>query len=172
MRSTKFNPPNCNDSYIVFENGDIFRERGWRKISQCQDKDGYAICSFWCNNKTKRYRVHRVMMMAFYPIDNPENFVVNHKDGNKQNNNLDNLEWTTISGNMKHAFALGLKDTHGENNSRAKLTNEDVLEICEMLLNGEKQSVIAKKFNVVSTVISRIKHKERWAEITTDYNFD
>lgn len=136
------------------------------------DKDGYAVCSFWCDGKTKRYRVHRVMMMAFYPIENPEDFVVNHKDGNKGNNNLDNLEWTTISGNLIHAFRLGLKDNHGEKNSMAKLTNEEVIEICERLKAGEIQTKIAKDFNVQPSVISRIKHKQRWSEITKNYLFD
>ncbi len=61
-------------------------------------------------------RIHRLICMAFYP--NSENKTdVNHKDGNKKNNNAENLEWCTRSENIKHAFATGLKPRlYGERN--------------------------------------------------------
>lgn len=64
-----------------------------------KDKDGYLII---CVNK-KQYKVHRLVAQLF--IDNPLNKKeVNHKDMNKQNNNINNLEWCTHLENMQHAF--------------------------------------------------------------------
>lgn len=60
------------------------------------------------NGKEKLLRVHRLVAMAFLP--NPNNLPqVNHKDGNKQNNSVDNLEWCEQSDNMKHAYKNGLQ---------------------------------------------------------------
>ena len=61
-------------------------------------------------------------MMAFCPVENMEKLEVNHIDGNKRNNNLDNLEWCTSSENQKHAYKMGLnKLRYGENNNFSKL---------------------------------------------------
>lgn len=61
------------------------------------------------SGKKKTYKLHRLVMMAFEPIENMEQMEVNHKDGNKLHNSLDNLEWCTASYNQKHAFHLGLQ---------------------------------------------------------------
>ena len=57
--------------------------------------------------KLKTYRIHRLVAENF--IENPNNYkVINHKDGNKTNNNVENLEWCTISHNTQHAINTGL----------------------------------------------------------------
>lgn len=68
------------------------------------------LCSF---GKDKRFLVSRLVAQAFIP--NPDNLPqVNHIDGNKNNNTIGNLEWITMSNNLKHAFKLGLQDNRGE----------------------------------------------------------
>lgn len=58
-------------------------------------------------------QVHRIVAAAFVKNKNPAKYIqVNHKDGNKQNNAADNLEWTDNSGNQKHAWATGLQHAH------------------------------------------------------------
>lgn len=71
------------------------------------DEDGYILTKL-CKDGIARFkRVHRLVAETFIP--NPDNKPqVNHIDGNKQNNNIQNLEWATNAENMRHAFATGL----------------------------------------------------------------
>lgn len=83
------------------------------------DNDGYNQIILWKNSMIKSYRVHRLVLQTFLPTDNVR-LQVNHKDGIKTNNYIDNLEWCMQSQNMKHAFAIGLKNHIGKNNPNWK----------------------------------------------------
>ncbi|AEQ32683.1 intron encoded HNH endonuclease [Acanthamoeba polyphaga mimivirus] len=88
-------------NYEVSNNGNI-RNKDTKKIRKLQLKMGYHYCCLSENNNKKNFRVHRLVAKLF--IKNPHKYnIVNHLDGNKTNNNYKNLEWTTISGNNKHA---------------------------------------------------------------------
>ena len=80
----------------------------------------YQCVSLRKNNKTKMFKVHRLVAKTFIP--NLSNYPqVNHKDGNKLNNKVQNLEWCTASENIKHAFKIGLKkQLKGADNKRSK----------------------------------------------------
>lgn len=70
---------------------------------QISKRNGYVYQMLWKNGKAKLFRVHRIVASAF--VDNPNNYKqVNHIDGNKTNNNAENLEWCSQSQNMKHAY--------------------------------------------------------------------
>lgn len=72
------------------------------------NNSGYACCHFSRNCKRKIMFIHRMIAELF--VSNPENFSeVNHKDGNKMNNSIENLEWVTRSDNIKHAIYTGLR---------------------------------------------------------------
>lgn len=72
------------------------------------DNIGYLKTILYRENKQKNLRIHRAVAQAFIP--NPNNYSqVNHKDGNKLNNNVNNLEWITSTGNIKHAWDNGLR---------------------------------------------------------------
>ena len=72
-----------------------------------EQKNGYLRIGLWENNKKKKFLIHRLVATAFIP--NPENkSQVNHIDGNKKNNRLENLEWNTSSENIIHAYKTGL----------------------------------------------------------------
>ena len=78
-----------------------------RILKTGKNKCGYALVVLMKNNKRHNKLVHRLVAEAF--INNPENYaVVNHIDGNKQNNNVSNLEWCSTSYNVKHAYLTGL----------------------------------------------------------------
>ena len=85
------------------------------------DKYGYALFRFTKNNKRKNILGHRLVALAFLP--NPENKPqVNHIDGNKANNRLENLEWCTDSENKIHAYKNGLM-VGGNQYSKHKIKN-------------------------------------------------
>ena len=80
-------------SYQVSNLGRIWSIKGQRYLKGCEDKDGYLRVNLTAKNgKVKMERIHRLVAIAF--ISNPLGLpVVNHKDENKQNNTVDNLEW-------------------------------------------------------------------------------
>lgn len=88
------------------------------------------------NDRIKKdFLVHRLVAIAFLP--NPESLPdLNHKDGNKLNPLLDNLEWVTKSENHKHAYRIGLKPT-GEKHHRAKYDDAKILQVRSDFNNGE-----------------------------------
>lgn len=77
-------------------------------LSLKDNNNGYLQTSLWLNNNQKIITVHRLVAIAFIP--NPKNKrTINHKDGVKTNNNVDNLEWNTYSENLKHAYKTKLR---------------------------------------------------------------
>lgn len=96
-----------NPNYMVSENGRIRRVGSDKDHSTHIGKSGYVLTHLYLNGKCQHKRVNRVVAEAFIP--NPENKPeVNHKDGNKRNNNVRNLEWATKKENCEHAWRNGL----------------------------------------------------------------
>lgn len=92
--------------YEVFTSGKIRGPRG-KFLKLYIGNSGYYQVNIKNNYKQKTFLVHRVVACTFIP--NPENLLeVNHKDGNKQNNNVSNLEWVSRSTNIKHGIDNGL----------------------------------------------------------------
>jgi hypothetical protein len=81
---------------------------------------------------------------------------INHLDGNKENNSINNLELVTAKENIIHAVVTGLNDTRGEKNARAKLTDKEVAQIKRML-GTTTQRNIANIYGVHESHISAIK---------------
>lgn len=99
-----------------------------RKKNSYSDADGYLYITCKLKGLRQNHKVHRLVGKLFIdnPLDKPE---INHKDGNKKNNHIDNLEWNTKSENMKHAVKLKLVTNctqKGIKHNTAKFTFEDV----------------------------------------------
>lgn len=95
-----------DNNYEANELGDIRRINSNQLCKQWLDKDGYKIVAL--TNK-KIYRAHRLIALTF--IENPEGYpIVNHKNHNKHDNRVENLEWTTYSYNSKHSYFDGNRD--------------------------------------------------------------
>lgn len=110
--------------------------------------NGYLYCELWKEGNHKRFAVHRLVAQAF--IENPGGLPhVNHKDGNKQNNAVSNLEWCTQSENNLHAFKMGLMkpyDRSGEKNPMyGKHQSESAKEKISAVHRGRKHSDEAKR---------------------------
>lgn len=111
--------------YTLKGNERVRRCKG-KLISQ-HDASGYKFVELNDHAK-KTYLVHRLVALAFLP--NPHNKeTVNHIDGDKYNNCVDNLEWATSSENIKHSFLLGLRDTDNVRNARNKAAMSNAVKI-------------------------------------------
>ena len=88
------------ENYWIYDNGDIYNENTQQVLKGSIGEHGYRYYRLSKNNKKKMFYAHRLVAEAF--LDNPSNLpVVNHKDGNKLNNNVDNLEWVSYSDNTR-----------------------------------------------------------------------
>jgi hypothetical protein len=123
---------------------------------------GYVdVCLTATPYSQKTYVIYRLVAEAFIP--NPKNLpCINHKDTNRANNIVSNLEWCTHSYNTKYAYKMGTMDAKGENNGRSKLTNEQVDKIRSLLIKGKLlHREIARMFSVNRTLISMIQRGVR-----------
>lgn len=131
-------------------------------IKRFKTNRGYEIYTISKNGKPYHKSVHRLFAQHFIP--NPKNkLYVNHIDGNPLNNTLDNLEWVTQSENVLHAIKTGLFNSVGENNSQAKLTDQEVLEIRDLYKHKiYNQRELGEIYGVFQTNISSIvRHQTR-----------
>lgn len=120
----------------------------------------YEKTSLHNNGKTKYYKVHQLVARAFIP--NPENKrEVNHIDGNKHNNKVENLEWVTSKENKEHNHTLGLVRI-GERHQNSILNEETVIQIKMMLKDGISQASIARHFNLKPYMVNNIKRENTW----------
>lgn len=145
------------NDYIITRNGEIINKHNNRKIKPQPNGKGYLRVIIG----HKKYFVHRLVAQKYIP--NPENKLqVNHKDGNKLNNCVSNLEWVTNQENRTHAVINGLH-LSGEMCSWAKLTQADAL----FIKNDTFHSItdLAKMFNVSKATIRDIKTERTWKQL-------
>jgi len=110
--------------------------------------------------------VHRLVAQTFIP--NPLNLPeVNHIDGNKLNNCVDNLEWCTRSNNVKHAYNTGLnKGPQGVKSGNCKLSEKDIIDIRNLHKNNKLTYLaISKLYCVNKGQIGKIIRREKWKHI-------
>jgi hypothetical protein len=97
---------NYEDRYAINENSEIISFNRFssnvRKIKPTDNGYGYLIVGFCKNNKRKNHYVHELMASTFIS-ERPLGYVVNHKDIDKKNNNISNLEWVSVKDNIYHS---------------------------------------------------------------------
>lgn len=132
---------------------------------------GYKTCNITVNKNHYRPLVHRLIAENFIPnqFNKP---VVNHKDGNKSNNSIKNLEWVTHKENTAHAIETGLKvNLYGEDNGKSTITKKQAKRICKMLEENELcLDDIAEANNTTRGVVGSIKYGYTWIDVSKHYD--
>lgn len=144
----EFKSNNCRAGYIT---------------TGCKDKH-YVRVSLRKNGIRKNINIHVLVAEAFLG-KRPHGLYVNHKDGNKRNNSINNLEYVTPRENILQSVKAG---THpkGSRIAQAKLNEKDVIEVIKLLSSHHSCESISKKFCVSRTAINRIKLGKTWRHIT------
>ena len=150
------------DGYYVSSFGKVYSSKSKKYLtSKIRSKTSdYYYVNLYKNGTAQKHNVHRLVALTF--LHRPkEEYVVNHKDGNKHNNCVDNLEWVTRSQNDLHAFDMGLRKSNAQQIQKAiDSTRKPIVN----LTTGEKfNSVIecAKKYNIKSNGISKCLRGKR-----------
>jgi hypothetical protein len=155
--------PGYEGFYSIDKMGNVYSDRSYKFLKSAIDKDGYQWVLLCIKNKRKIIHIHKLIALTFIP--NPENkLYINHKDGNKQNNFVENLEWVTRSENDIHRCRV-LHICQGEKHGMSKLKEKDVLEIREKYKRGMTKNEIAKIYNISRGQISNIILKKHWGYI-------
>ena len=152
--------------YFINRKGVVIGPKG-HPLTHSPNVDGYPVVYMRREGKNCCVRVHRQLAKTFIP--NPDDLpVVNHIDGDKTNHKLDNLEWTTVQGNVIHAIdVLGI-----DTKCAALISKELVHTICQDLENGIKQKDIYNKYGVSQSIVSRIRTGKTWPDISAQYNIN
>lgn len=167
--------PGYEGDYEVSNLGRVKRLRGCKgfyanHISRgYTNRKGYWYASLTKNSHRKSCFIHRLVMMAFC---GESDLQVNHIDGNKSNNCLDNLEYVTGQENITHAinvlghhFAPPFMNRRGQDSYVTHLTNDDIYEIRRLYSSGSTQSEIAKRFGITRPNVSIIVNYKSWSHL-------
>lgn len=156
-------------NYLVDETGRVASLHGsqWKELRQYEKRCGYLGVVLYDSGNRKDVLVH-VLVAAAFLGPKPGGLQVNHKDGDKTNNRLSNLEYVTPSENIQHAYDNGLavftaemrqavsEANSGENNGKSKLTDAQAAQILRLKGKGRTQADVANTFNVSQRMVSKI----------------
>lgn len=144
-------PYSSNSKYTQWRNNKIFH------VKSRTDRNGYVTVRLNINGVEKAKQLHKLVAETFLPKIDGKDFV-NHKDGNKSNKDVSNLEWCTKSENTYHAYKTGLKEAQkGGEVYNSSLTNQQAKIVRERALSGESCKSLSKEFKVPVYTISKIK---------------
>lgn len=156
--------------YRIYNNGKIYSEFINKFITPTEDSNGYlqnTIVDDFGNRKT--IKNHRLVAIAFLP--NPNNYPdVNHKDFNRKNNHVTNLEWCTEEYNTHYTRDYNLEHNSSSYKKLSPLIEEQVLLIPTLLNYGFSVKLIAKLYNVGHITIRNIITKKTWRWLKLNFN--
>jgi HNH endonuclease len=154
--------PNFNSRYTIDEYGNVWSKFSNKFLNAYKQNKGYLSINLSLNGAVSTHLVHRLVAEAY--CNKPEGCnVVNHVDNNPLNNHYSNLEWTTTSGNLKHAAKQGRLG-----HTQRLLTEQDVEEIWSLWL--ETRESTAKKYNVRIGTIRAIYEGKTWKHLYDKYS--
>jgi len=128
---------------------------------------GYVAIDLCKNGHSKRHRIHRLVLLAFVGLPPTSRTEVNHRNGNVQDNRLQNLEWCSPHENMEHSYQqLNHARTPGSKNGNSKLTEPQVLEIRRLYATGGYTlKALSQMYGVHFSAIARIVNRRVWRHV-------
>ena len=160
---------NYDKKYAIDSYGNVFRtHKNKNKLLKVEISNrGYKRVSLSKNGSAKKHSIHRLVAISFI-CNKFEKPCVNHKNGDKLDNRVDNLEWVTYSENEIHSISvLGKTYARGGQLPQTKLTESQVIEI-KYILREESfinLSKLGRKYNVSRKNISAIRDGKSWTHI-------
>lgn len=157
--------PGWEEKYEISNEGMVWNKLLGRAMSPGLHSGGYLIVTLKHNGIKEQFYIHR--LVAFVFIKNPKNKPwVNHRNSNKQDNRVVNLEWCTPTENINHCHQIGtLKPIDGERKN-ARLKKEDILKIRDLYKNGiMNQYDLAREFKIAQQHVSDIINYKYWKHL-------
>lgn len=148
--------------YQVTTDGKVWSDQSQKFLSQKKTKDGYRFVALYANGRREDIGVHRLVAWTY--IGAQFDFIeVRHKNGVRDDNRLENLEYGTRSDNARDRVQHGNNyQSKGSRNGQAKLNEEDVARIRYRLSHGDKPKDIANDYGVVKGTIYHIRNSSTW----------
>lgn len=158
--------PAYSTNYEVSSLGRFRSLRKRRRILKQYPKHGYLYVCIHGGAKGHTLRAHRLVALAFIGEPPTDLHEIHHKDGDKQNNRPDNLEWVDHHTNVLHSFRLGLRNENGVNNNMARLTDSKVRAIRRMhAAGGWSHQTLADHYGVGSTTVGQVVNGRSWSHV-------
>ena len=155
-------------TYAISDRGRLMRvkkgpsTRPGKILKAAVHHSGYCQVALWSGEKRFNLLIHRLVARAFIGSC-PDGMEVNHIDGDKENNDVGNLEYVTRSDNIRHAYQLGLRSQAGENNNQAILTQKDVEQIRKEYIPYKKPlRIFAKRYGISCQAVHLIIQGKNW----------
>lgn len=136
-------------------------DRPEKLVKKSNHSAGYQVVALGDN---KKHFIHRIVMLAFVgpPTGRQD---VNHIDGNKHNNALENLEYCDRMHNVRHAIATGLQDNSGENNGQSKYRESDIRRAYQLVMDGASYTEANRLTGVSVGMIQQVVNGKRWKHL-------
>ncbi len=169
-----------SNTYAIYYNGTVKNIKTGRVMSQHPNAKGYPCINLRMKDgRNNSYLVHRLMMKAYYPIENQDSLDIDHKNCKVNDYRFSNLEWVTRKENLKRAYDNGLT-LKGEDCVTAILNESDARFVCEHLEKGtplkEIESLLEERLGPGKKChyhgrVRDILTRRKWKHISKEYNF-
>jgi DNA-binding Xre family transcriptional regulator len=157
------------DKYAACASGKIYSIRSGKFLVQNRQVTGYYQVTLSQDGKRNNFSVHRLIALAHIKQENPEQNQVNHKNGDKSDNSVSNLEWMTAKENCQHAHFTGLAS--GTRNPDRSLTDEVAHKVCQLIEDSWRNKDIADALGINQQIVGNIRFGRDYQDIACQYDF-